>query len=79
MIYPAVNLTLKQRKGINSCERNDLTTRIEGFPEAKISEQVIAPALETTRSAAAYARSTVCRNLNNFPLKKKRKKEGKVK
>jgi hypothetical protein len=33
---------------------------------AKISEQVIAPALETIRSAAAYAKSIECKNLYNF-------------
>ena len=42
------------------------TTRIEGFPVAKISVQVIAPALETTRSAAAYAKSILCKNLQGF-------------
>lgn len=36
---------------------------MEGFPVAKISQQVIAPALETIRSAAAYAKSIECKNL----------------
>lgn len=39
---------------------------MEGFPVAKISQQVIAPALETIRSAAAYARSIECKNLKHL-------------
>lgn len=39
---------------------------MEGFPVAKISQQVIAPALETIRSAAAYAKSIECKNLQHF-------------
>lgn len=42
---------------------------MEGFPVAKISQQVIAPALETIRSAAAYAKSIECKNLHNFRAK----------
>lgn len=42
------------------------STNIEGFPVAKISEQVIAPAREMMRSAAAYANSIECKNLHNF-------------
>ena len=42
------------------------STNIEGFPVAKISEQVIAPARETMRSDAAYAKSIECKNLHNF-------------
>lgn len=41
-------------------------TRMEGFPVAKISQQVIAPALETIRSAAAYAKSIECMNLKHL-------------
>lgn len=47
---------------------------MEGFPVANISQQVIAPALETIRSAAAYAKSIECMNLYN----RKGKSETKV-
>lgn len=42
------------------------STNIEGFPVAKISEQVIAPARETIRSATEYAKSIECKNLRKF-------------
>ena len=38
-------------------------TRMAGFPVTSSSEHVIAPALETTRSAAAYAISIERKNL----------------
>lgn len=41
---------------------------MEGFPVAKISQQVIAPALEMIRSAAAYAKSIECMNLHDIEL-----------
>lgn len=44
-------------------------TKIEGFPLANISEHVIAPALEITRSAAAYAKSMESKNLDSFSRK----------
>lgn len=49
----------------------EICTNIEGFPVARISEQVMAPALETTRSAAAYAKCRECMNLKQYKKKKK--------
>lgn len=45
--------------------KNKFTTRMQGFPVATISEQVIAPALDIIRSAAAYAKCIECKNLHN--------------
>lgn len=42
---------------------------------AKISLQVIAPDLETIRSAAAYAKSIECKNLHNAKTKSDLKKK----